>query len=281
MIDILTPSGWQMTFGERAALEGILAQLQPRVAIEIGRAEGGSLERIAHHSGHVHSFDLLPPGPRASSLANVTLHNGDSHVLLPQVLAELSAAGRDVQFALVDGDHSADGAERDLRDLLASDAVNRAVIVLHDTLNDAVREGFSRVDLAAEAKVVYDDLDFIGGHLSHGGPFHHQLWGGLGIVVVDRDAARVPSATGDDGRFYDLFELLSPVRDALIAREQLGRPVGSGMVGGAIATSADLEKARAEAASARHWLDELQRSTSWRITAPLRAAKGRIRGRRT
>ena len=59
MIGILAPSHWQMTFGERAAIEGILAQLRPRVAIEIGTAEGGSLERIAHYSERVHSFDLV------------------------------------------------------------------------------------------------------------------------------------------------------------------------------------------------------------------------------
>src|SRR5690348_6240653 len=51
-------AGWQMSFGERAALEGVLAQLRPRLAVEIGTAEGGSLERIAAYSEEVHSIDL-------------------------------------------------------------------------------------------------------------------------------------------------------------------------------------------------------------------------------
>jgi hypothetical protein len=63
----------QMSFGERAALEGILAQLRPRLAIEIGTAEGGSLSRIADYSAEVHSIDLthdelsveLPDPPHA------------------------------------------------------------------------------------------------------------------------------------------------------------------------------------------------------------------------
>jgi hypothetical protein len=282
MIEILAPSSWQMTFGERAALEGILAQLRPAVAIEIGTAEGGSLQRIARYSRLVHSFDLVRPGGRAEELTNVVIHTGDSHVLLPEVLSELAAAGTNVDFVFVDGDHSTDGAERDLRDLLASDAIKRTVIVLHDTLNDAVREGLRRVDFTSEPKVVYADLDFIGGHLSHGGDFHHQLWGGLGLVVVD--VAGFEAATeGDDGeRFYDLFELLSPVRDALVTYEQRGRPAGPGQVNEAIGTSReDLQRARAEAASAQHWLNELQRSASWRVTAPLRAAKQRLGGRRT
>jgi hypothetical protein len=47
----------QISFGERAALEGVLAQIRPRVAIEIGTAEGGSLRRIARYSRLVHSIN--------------------------------------------------------------------------------------------------------------------------------------------------------------------------------------------------------------------------------
>ena len=282
MIEILNPSPWQMTFGERAALEGILAQLRPWTAIEIGTAEGGSLQRLAHHSQRVHSFDLVAPQPEAAELGNVTFHTGDSHLLLPELLGRLAADGVNVDFVLVDGDHTADGAERDLRDLLASDAIRRTVILLHDTLNDLVREGFRRIDYACEPKVAYADLDFIGGHLGYGGSFHHELWGGLGIVVVDAERDRVQARGTDEGRFYELFELLSPVRDALVAHEATGGAVGAGNVAAAVGTSrAELDRARDEAAASRHWLEELQRSASWRMTAPLRAAKHRLRERRS
>ena len=39
---LLAPDPWQMTLGERAALEGLLARLRPALAVEIGTAEGGS-----------------------------------------------------------------------------------------------------------------------------------------------------------------------------------------------------------------------------------------------
>ena len=280
MIEILALSHWQMTFGERAALEGILAQLRPGLAIEIGTAEGGSLERVAHYSNHVHSFDLVASELSAGRLANVTVHTGDSHVLLHEVLEELAAAGTNVDFALVDGDHTPDGAERDVRDLLASDAVRRTVIVLHDTLNDGVRQGLSRIDYGVEPKVVYADLDFIGGHLSHRGSFHHELWGGLGIVVVDVEGEKLGVPGGENGRFYDLFELISSVRDALVSSEDSGHDVGPGRVHEAIGTArADLQRARVEAATAQRWLRELQHSASWRVTAPLRVAKQSLRGR--
>src|SRR4051812_27377118 len=57
-LEIYTRADWQMSPGERAAFEGVLAQLQPRLAIEIGTAEGGSLERIAANSADVHAVDL-------------------------------------------------------------------------------------------------------------------------------------------------------------------------------------------------------------------------------
>ncbi len=84
---------WQMGFGERAALVGLLSEIRPKVAIEIGTAEGGSLRRIAHHSERVLSFDLLEPDPALRELPNVEFFVGDSHRLLPEQLAKLSAEG--------------------------------------------------------------------------------------------------------------------------------------------------------------------------------------------
>lgn len=274
MIDILTPSPWQMTFGERAALEGILSQLQPRLAIEIGTAEGGCLRRIAQHSAEVHSFDLVRPDRSIEALEHVTLHTGDSHALLPDLLRRLVAAGQEVGFVLVDGDHTAAGVERDVRDLLASDAIRRTVILIHDTLNDEVRAGLERVDYHAEPKVAYADLDFVGGHLSDGGPFHHQLWGGLGLVVVDDGGERLSQLHLGEGRFYDLFELVATARDALLAHE----PNGPGSAETAQLRD-ELARAQDDLNRARAALDAIQRSPSWRVTAPLRAAKHAARGR--
>lgn len=270
-IDILNPSFWQMTFGERAALEGILGQLKPRVAIEIGTAEGGSLRRVAEHSDHVHSFDLVRPEPAVEEIENVTFHTGDSHALLRKLLNELAGAGENVDFALVDGDHSADGVERDMLDLIRSGAARRLVILAHDTMNDEVREGLLRIDYEAEPKVVFSDLDFVSGHLSQGGDFHHQLWGGLGLVVVDAAGGSLvaPSRTGE--RFYDLFEIVSAVRDEMAAREQ-----GSGAQPDGQGNGAEVLRLRDELAQSQRALDEVQRSLSWRVTAPLRAFKPKL-----
>ena len=151
------------------------------------------------------------------------LHIGDSHALLPAFLDELARDGRNVDFAMVDGDHSADGVRQDMEHLLASDALRRSVILIHDTCNDEVRRGLLAGQLESVPKVRYVDLDFIAGHLSHGDPYHHQLWGGLGVALVNADE------DGDEGvpapyGFYDMFDLLGAAREAVVAREDGGAP---------------------------------------------------------
>lgn len=83
------------------------------MAIELGTFRGGSLRTLSAYSGHVHTFDLtLQIDPE--DFPNVTFHVGDSHQLLPDVLAQLAAEDVDVGFVLVDGDHSPDGVRQDL-----------------------------------------------------------------------------------------------------------------------------------------------------------------------
>lgn len=277
VIELLATEAWQMTFGERAALEGVLAQLQPTLSIEIGTAEGGSLRRIAAHSGEVHSFDLVQPDASIEKLSNVTLHTGDSHVLLAEFLEELARAERVVDFALVDGDHTAEGVRRDLDALLASPAVKRSVILIHDTANEIVRDGLERVRYADYPMVSFHDLDFVSGHLSDGGPFHHQLWGGLGLVVVDGSSAVRGGDNALRPGFYSSFELFAAMRSALTSAERAGRATSPREVvqrrdGREQELSADLDRTRTE-------LHSVIGSTSWRGTAPLRKLRRRLRER--
>jgi hypothetical protein len=186
---IFDSAEWQMALGERAALEGLVAQLKPTLAIEIGTAEGGSLDRIAAHSRHVHTFDLDAQLRR--EYPNVTLHTGDSHELVPAFLEELATAGESVDFVLIDGDHTRAGVRADLENVLSSPAVSRTHIVLHDTTNPGVRAGFMDVSPDKNPKVVFSDPDLV--------VLHQRLspleepWGGLGLVVVDASGASFPS----------------------------------------------------------------------------------------
>ena len=274
---LFSSDAWQMTYGERSALEGVLADLEPALAIEIGTAEGGSLRRISARSAEVHSFDLVTPDPEIQSLENVVLHTGDSHVLLAEFLGELESAGRNVDFALVDGDHTAEGVKTDMEALLASPAVRRCVILIHDTVNEVVRDGLERVSYDAYPRVAFVDLDFVGGHLSNQGDYENQLWGGLGLVIVDDTGTQHEGPRPD---FYSGYEVFSAARDALVAagshspRDTLVTSAARGR-----AAQGELSQAHVELSRAHATLDSILRSPSWRLTAPLRRLKASLKAR--
>jgi hypothetical protein len=247
----------QMSFGERAAIEGILGQCKPRLAIEIGTYEGGSLHFLSAHSDQVHTFDLYDFVRDRSNLENVTFHTGDSKVLVPELLRSLERDGLDVDFALIDGDHSAEGVHRDLANLLDSSAARDTIIVLHDTMNEETRAGIERASLSERANVVYHELDFVPGYEYVGGHFDGQVWGGLGLVITgDRPAdgyLQSPAQT----RYRNPFQRFHSV-------ERLRR---------------DLEHSQSELRLSQHWLEVIQSSLSWRLTAPVRAGKRKLAGR--
>jgi hypothetical protein len=177
----------QMSFGERAAVEGVLAQIEPQLAIEIGTAEGGSLRRIAARSAEVHSIDVShePLRSRPALPAHVTLHTGPSTRLLGGLLETFAAAGRTVDFVLIDGDHSFEGVAADLTTVLRSPATDRSVILVHDSMNAEVRAGIESVGVDAYEKVVYLELDFVPGYIYRQGAARGSAWGGLALVLTD------------------------------------------------------------------------------------------------
>jgi hypothetical protein len=178
-ISLLRGEDWQMSFAERAALEGILSQLRPRVAVEVGSAAGGSLRRLARHSARVHSFDLTLPADDVAGLPNVVVHVGDSRFTLPTWLATAKA----IDFALVDGDHTPEGVHADLSALLESRAAARTLILLHDVEHLGVREGIEAA-LEPPGPVVYSDLNFLPGYTFARGGWADQRWGGFALVLT-------------------------------------------------------------------------------------------------
>jgi hypothetical protein len=292
-VEIFEGHAWQMSLGERAAVEGVLAQLQPSLAIEIGSAEGACLQRIAAHAGEVHSFDLQPPTLEVP--ANATLHTGDSHVLLPQFLSELAEQDRNVDFVIVDGDHTPEGVRQDLEDLLDSRALARSVILIHDTANERVRRGVDAVRYGAWPKVTHVELDWVPGHLFAEPALRNELWYGIGLVLID--SARLAYLNGSvvEQRYHPAAGLLAEIRELVVARERV--PPGSGApeleantlrkrvaelgteLSAARAREAALEEdliaAQHRLAGAERALENIKSSVSWRITEPLRGAKQR------
>ncbi|HEX6687651.1 MAG TPA: class I SAM-dependent methyltransferase [Solirubrobacterales bacterium] len=261
-----------MTLGERAAIEGVLAQLKPRLAIEIGSAEGGGLRRIAAHSEEVHSIDLVSPQVPVEEMPNVTLHTGDSHQLLPEALERFAEQGRKVDFVLVDGDHSAEGVRRHLDDLLSSPVVADTVILIHDVTNEQVRSGLDAVPYAAYPKVAHVNLDFVPGYMRREPDRRHELAGGLGLVIVDATrTAYFPAVPVIEDRYYAAGNLYPRVRDLVVAAER-GEPTSPAEVRAQRTLAEELTAVEEERERYRALSDTVTGSLSWRITAPLRAA---------
>jgi methyltransferase family protein len=217
---------WQMTLGERAALEGLLATLRPVLAIEIGRAEGGSLARISKYSKEVHTIDLLDPD--APLPPHVHHHGGDSRQVLPALLQEFEQSGRNVDFVLLDGDHSTAVIQVDVENLLRSEALKRTVILLHDTMNEAARTGIENVRPQDFEKVRFVDLDLLAGVLVREPPFEGELWGGFGVIVVDVDGEAADPETEVSRTYrrhaahhHDAYTMIERVADRR-QREQRG-----------------------------------------------------------
>ena len=195
-MQILRDTVWQMSLGERAAMEGMLNQLKPDLAIEIGTAEGASLRRIA---AHARRGALLRPRRAVARAAGPTstLHPGDSHVLLPELLAELAEAGPQRRLRA-----------RRRRSLLRRrpEATSRtcstptrssaAIILIHDVNNEQVRRGVDAVRYRAWRKVAYVELDCVPGYMFREERLRHELWGGLGLIVVDAAAPAYAQPAG-------------------------------------------------------------------------------------
>jgi hypothetical protein len=167
----------EMSPGEQASLAGVLAMVEPRIAVEVGTYTGGSLARIAAMSGRVHTFDLVSHVD--SHLPNVDYHLGDSAVTVPQVLGDLTKAGETVDFVLVDGDHSRAGAYRDACAVFDSAATKDAVILFHDIANEAVRGAVRDAIKGRDFRFV--DLSFAVS--AQAPPLLGECWGGIGLVA--------------------------------------------------------------------------------------------------
>lgn len=209
----------QMSFGERAALEGVLAQIRPRVAIEIGTAEGGSLRRIARYSRRVHSIDLDHRPLNGDVPPNVELHTGSSALILPSLLQRLAEAGEDLDLALVDGDHSYEGVRGDLEILLSSACTLRSTILVHDTTNAEVRAGVESVSLDRYPRVVYYELDFVPGYVYRTGAARNSAWGGLGLIITDTSRGTAYRSSPRQSRYYEPFAVLQGLRASLCGED--------------------------------------------------------------
>jgi predicted O-methyltransferase YrrM len=138
---------WQIP-EEFRALARLVEQRRPRTVLEIGTADGGTLfahTRLAHEEELIVSIDL-PHGPFGGGYParriplyesfvgptqRLELLRVDSHAASTAALLERVLAGRSIDYAFIDGDHTYDGVRKDF-ELCLRFAAPDAVIAFHD-----------------------------------------------------------------------------------------------------------------------------------------------------
>lgn len=120
---------------ELRAIVGKVAELGPRIVVEIGCGNGGTLWLWRQSGAEVLAITLPNPNPGYPISHGAQVHLADSH--LPQSAAwlESALAGRPVDLLHIDGDHAYGGAKDDLERYLPFVRPG-GLVLLHDIAND-------------------------------------------------------------------------------------------------------------------------------------------------
>ena len=188
---------WQMTNCERFALQDLLRRIQPDISIEVGTYLGGSLQVVSYFSRKVISIDIDPTVKERlfNRFYNVDFQVGISHQLLPDIISKYNVDDGDIEFVLIDGDHSAEGIRSDINALMSLKPRKRCVILMHDSFNPDCRHGIKTADWSSSQYTKLVELDFIPGI------FHEvavdtaealTMWGGFACAVLTPEPRREP-----------------------------------------------------------------------------------------
>lgn len=172
---------WQMSSGEKIAMLYLLDKIRPEVSIEIGTQHGGSLKPISDYSKQVYAFDFSHDKIDKSSFNNVDFITGNSFLTVPKVIRELNKNHHNLEFVLIDGDHSSEGVKSDIENILMYKPQKKLYILIHDSFNPIVRSGILKANWNACPYVHYIDIDFLHGTIFKSG---YQLWEGIALALI-------------------------------------------------------------------------------------------------
>jgi hypothetical protein len=111
----------------------------------------------------------------------------------------------------------------------------------------------------------------------------HELWGGLGLVVVDDSQPALQTPDPEQQRYYAAAPLFAEIRNLVVEREEDADARRTGEMTALRERVRELEEEiealRRDAHLERTARAGLERSISWRVTRPLRSAKTLARRR--
>lgn len=176
---------WHMSRNERYAFIKLLEKIKPKVAIEIGCFKGGSLEILSKYCEKVYSIDIDPSvkDNLEGKFENTEIHIGKSLELIPEILRKIDEKGEELEFVLIDGEHTFNGVKNDITHFLKYKPKKSIYIVFHDSFNPICRKGIKKAPYNSSPYVHYVEVDFISG-VFNPNKLYRQMWGGLALVLL-------------------------------------------------------------------------------------------------
>jgi len=184
------PNPWQMTRWEKFAFISLVEKIKPQVAIEIGNAEGGSLQVLSKYCEKVYALDFSPEVHEKlrPQFSNVDFRTGDSKELLPLVLKEVQEKKEKLAFVLIDGDHSTEGVKADINNILDRyQPITDLFVIFHDSFNPVCRKGILAANWEKCPFVHYVDVDYLPGiffNETYKNSVKGSMWGGLSLALL-------------------------------------------------------------------------------------------------
>ena len=174
---------WQMSRAEKYCLRDLLNHLKVDYAIEIGTYQGGSLQVLSSYCQNVISIDISAEPKRTleDQFPNVEFVVGTSAEVLTDQFKKIYDQGRQLNFVLVDGDHTRKGVNRDLRLILDYPHPYPLTIICHDSFNPQCRKGIKQIDYVNHPKVTYVEIDYICGAFWANNNYR-QMTGGFAMI---------------------------------------------------------------------------------------------------
>lgn len=98
---------------------------------------------------------------------------------------KIEETGEELNFILVDGDHSKLAVYNNLKMILDYPHKYELTILVHDRFYPQSRKGMKMVDFANYEKVEYIELDYIHGNFWHNDTYR-EMWGGFALFKLGK-----------------------------------------------------------------------------------------------
>ena len=196
------PNPWMMSNWEKHSFISIVQQLKPEVAIEIGNADGGSLQVLNKLVPKVYALDLYEEVHQKlkPQFPNIEFHTGDSKQILPALLKSIKEKNEKLGLVLIDGDHTTEGVKADINIVLENYIpVTTLIILFHDSFNPECRQGIVEANWQACPYVHFIDVDYLPGtyvdDIQNGKLQKNTMWGGLSLAILQPQKKRTSAAS--------------------------------------------------------------------------------------